>query len=94
MGNGAGYGGGLYLTNSSATVANNAITGNGAANWGGTGLMEIPTARILDDGWVRGAVTWADPYRWYTAAMAVFPGLEASFRYTDITNIKVGNDLM
>lgn len=61
---------------------------NNPANWGGTGLMEIPTARVLDDGELRFGVSQALPYRWYTVGMGVFPGLEFSGRYTQITNIQ------
>jgi hypothetical protein len=38
---------------------------NNPANWGGTVLMEIPNARILEDGVVRLGVAQALPYRWY-----------------------------
>ncbi|MEW6668925.1 MAG: YjbH domain-containing protein [Thermodesulfobacteriota bacterium] len=58
------------------------------ANWGGTGLMEIPTARILDDGTIRLGVAQALPFRWYTGGMGVFPGLEFSGRLTQVTNIQ------
>lgn len=61
-----------------------------SANWGGTGLMEIPTARILDDGVIRLGIAQALPYRWYTAAMGIFPGVEFSGRLTQITNIPSG----
>jgi len=61
-----------------------------AANWGGTGLMEIPTARILEDGEIRFGYAEADPYRWYAGGMGVFPGLELSGRYTEIKNIPSG----
>jgi len=61
---------------------------NNAANWGGTGLLEIPTARILEDGIVRLGYAEARPYRWFTGAMGVFPGLEVSGRFTEITNIE------
>jgi hypothetical protein len=60
---------------------------NNSANWGGTGLMEIPNARILEDGVLRFGAAQALPYRWYTAAMGVLPGLEISARLTEITNI-------
>jgi len=63
---------------------------NNAANWGGTGLMEIPTARVLEDGVIRFGYAQANPFRWYTGAMGLFPGLEFSGRYTDITNIPSG----
>ena len=52
--------------------------------------MEIPTARILDDGMMRIAYSQADPYRWYTGGMGVFPGLEVSGRFTELTNIESG----
>jgi hypothetical protein len=63
---------------------------NSAANWGGTGLMEIPNARILEDGVIRAGVAQALPFRWYYGAMGVFPGLEVSGRLTQITNIPSG----
>ena len=63
---------------------------NNAANWGGTGLMEIPNARILEDGVIRFGVAQALPYRWFTGAMGILPGLEASGRVTQITNISSG----
>ncbi|MBN1105999.1 MAG: YjbH domain-containing protein [Deltaproteobacteria bacterium] len=60
------------------------------ANWGGTGLMEIPTARILDDGVIRVGAAQALPFRWYTGGMGILPGLEFSGRLTQITNISGG----
>jgi hypothetical protein len=60
---------------------------NNPANWGGTGLMEIPNARILEDGVLRFGAAQALPYRWYTASMGVLPGLEISARLTEIKNI-------
>ena len=58
-----------------------------SANWGGTGLMEIPTARVLEDGELRFGAAQALPYRWYTAALGVFPGLEFGGRFTEFTNV-------
>ena len=60
-----------------------------AANWGGTGLMEIPTARILDDGVIRLGFAQALPLRWYTAGMGIYPGVEFSGRLTELTNVPV-----
>ena len=62
---------------------------NNAANWGGTGLIEIPNARVLEDGVIRFGASQASPYRWYTGAMGVLPRLEFSGRLTQITNIQV-----
>lgn len=61
-----------------------------SANWGGTGLMEIPTARILPDGAMRLGFANADPYRWYSFGFGAFPGLEFTARYTDVTNLPSG----
>jgi hypothetical protein len=57
-----------------------------SSNWGGTGLMEIPTARILPDGVMRLGRAQASPYIWHTFGFGVLPGLEFTGRYTDITN--------
>jgi hypothetical protein len=61
-----------------------------SSNWGGTGLMEIPTARILPDGVMRLGLAKASPYAWYTFGFGVLPGLEFSGRYTNITNLPSG----
>ncbi len=50
--------------------------------------MEIPTARVLHDGVLRIGAAQALPYRWITAAMGVFPGLEFSGRFTELTNVE------
>ena len=57
---------------------------NNSANYGGTGLMEIPNARVLEENEIRFGVAQADPYRWYTGAFGVFPGLEVDFRLTQV----------
>ncbi len=60
------------------------------ANWGGTGLMEIPTARVLEDGEVRFGYGQADPFHWYVGGVGAFSFLEVSGRYTEIDNIPSG----
>jgi len=55
--------------------------------------MEIPTARVLEDGEIRVGIAQALPYRWYTGAMGIFPGLEFSGRFTQLTNIQSGMKL-
>ena len=62
----------------------------GAANWGGTGLYEIPNARVLEDGVFRIGYGQADPFIWYTVGMGVLPRLEVTGRYTEISNIPSG----
>ena len=58
-----------------------------SSNWGGTGLLEIPTARVLGDGVLRFGAAQALPYRWYSMGMGIFPALEFSGRLTDLTNV-------
>ncbi|MBA3029782.1 MAG: YjbH domain-containing protein [Desulfobacteraceae bacterium] len=58
---------------------------NNPANWGGTGLMEIPNARVLEDGFLRTGYAESRPFKWFTSGMGVFPGLEVGFRLTEIT---------
>ncbi len=60
---------------------------NNAANWGGTGLLEIPNARVLEDGVLRMGYAEAIPYRWYAGGIGIFPGLELSGRFTELTNV-------
>ncbi|MFH1351009.1 MAG: YjbH domain-containing protein, partial [Pseudomonadota bacterium] len=60
---------------------------NNAANWGGTGLMEIPNARVLDDGVIRIGIADAEPYRWVGGGMGIFPGLEFTGRLTQLKGI-------
>lgn len=61
-----------------------------SCNWGGTGLMEIPNARIIDDGVMRFGFSQAIPYRWYRGSIGIFPGIEISGRITELTNIDSG----
>ena len=61
---------------------------NNSANWMGTGLMEVPNGRVLDDGVVRLGYAEARPFKWYGGAMGIFPGLEAGFVLTELTNIE------
>ncbi len=49
--------------------------------------MEIPTARILEDGVMRIGYAQAIPYRWYSGGMGILPGLEFTGRFTELTNI-------
>jgi len=54
------------------------------SNWGGTGLMDTPTARVLKEGKYRIGLSQIYPYRYYYAAVSPFPGLEVDGRVTEI----------
>ncbi len=45
------------------------------SNWGGTGLMEIPTARIMRENSYRLGVSQVRPYRYYYGAISPLKGL-------------------
>jgi len=53
------------------------------SNWGGTGLMETPTARVMKEGQFRFGVGLIDPYRHYYGAIGLFKGLEIDGRFTE-----------
>lgn len=52
--------------------------------------MEIPNARILEDGEVRFGYAQALPYRWFSGGIGILPGLELSGRLTQMANIPSG----
>ena len=56
-------------------------------NWGGTGLMETPTARVLKEGRYRIGISQVDPYRYYYGAISPLNGLEIDGRVTEILDV-------
>jgi len=62
---------------------------DGPANWGGTGLMETPTARVLKEGRFRIGVSQMDPYRYYYGAISPLKGLEVDGKVTEILGVTV-----
>jgi opacity protein-like surface antigen len=75
-----------------------ALTGNaaaadepftGPANWGGTGLMEIPTARVLKEGRYRVGAAQVDPYRYFYGAVSPLEGLELVGSFTTVLGVQV-----
>jgi len=59
----------------------------GASNWGGTGLMAIPTARVLKEGTFRVGAAQVDPYRYYYGAVSPLPGIEIDGRITEVIGV-------
>jgi len=57
------------------------------ANWGGTGLLEIPTARVMKENTFRAGVGMAHPYIWYYMAISPLKGLEIEGRFTQIRGV-------
>jgi hypothetical protein len=60
------------------------------ANWGGTGLMEIPTARIMREDSYRLGVSQVKPYRYYYGAISPLKGLEIDGRITEVLGVPSG----
>ncbi len=59
------------------------------ANWGGTGLMEIPTARIMRENSYRLGFSQVKPYRYYYGAISPLKGLEIEGRITEVLDLPV-----
>lgn len=61
----------------------------GPSNWGGTGLMEIPTARVMKENTFRFGFSQIDPYRHFYGAISPIKGLEIDFRVTEILGTEI-----
>jgi len=59
-----------------------------SSNRGDTGLMEIPTARIMKKNSFRLGFSQADPYRYYYGAISPLKGLEINGRITEVMGVK------
>lgn len=59
----------------------------GPANWGATGLMETPTARVMRERALRIGAAQIDPYRYYYVAFSPLAGLEINGRITEIIGV-------
>ena len=60
------------------------------SNWGATGLMQIPNARVIGDGMARAGASDVDPFRTYYGTLGFFPGLELNGRITEFKNVPSG----
>ncbi len=58
------------------------------ANWGGTGLMEIPSARIMREDSYRIGFSQIMPYRYYYGAITPLKGLEIDGRITEVSGVQ------
>lgn len=56
------------------------------AYWGGTGLLEVPNGRVIEDKEVRIGVSHLYPYRTYYASLGFLPRLELNGRIVEILN--------
>jgi hypothetical protein len=61
-----------------------------SSNWGGTGLMEIPTARVMRENSYRLGINEVRPYRYYYGAFSPLRGLEITGRVTELLGVPSG----
>ncbi len=59
----------------------------GPSNWGWTGLMETPTARLLKSDTLRVGAGQEFPYRYYYGTLGLFENLELNGRVTEILGV-------
>ena len=57
------------------------------SNWGTTGLMEIPTARIIKENSFRLGISQIKPYRYYYGTISPYKGLEIGGRITEVIGV-------
>ncbi|RWR03119.1 membrane protein [[Pantoea] beijingensis] len=58
--------------------------GPSQSDFGGAGLLQVPTARMAKEGEFSFNYRWNDQYRFYSTSVQLFPWMEASVRYTDV----------
>jgi len=74
----------LVIISSASQVCADDDPFTGPANWGGTGFMETPSARIMREGRFRVGFTTAKPYNYYYGAVTPIKGLEFIGGITEI----------
>lgn len=57
------------------------------SDFGGVGLMQMPTARMNPTGEFNAGATYYDEYHHYTVALQLFPWLETTIRYTIVQDV-------
>ena len=58
-----------------------------SSDWGGIGLLQMRTARFGPDGLFNVGFSQVFPYKRFFINVHIFPRLEATFRYTEVTNL-------
>lgn len=63
----------------------------GPSNWGGTGLLEVPTARIMKENRYRFGASQVHPYRTYYFTIGALDRMEINGRVTEILGVKASD---
>jgi hypothetical protein len=61
------------------------------SNGGFTGIMEIPTARVMKENSYRAGASQIDPYRYYYMTFSPFKGVEMNGKITEIIGVKASS---
>ena len=59
-------------------------------NYGETGLLEMPSARFMEEGTLKFGISASSPNEFTFLAASPFPWFEAVYRYTEQKNLKYG----
>jgi len=62
--------------------------GPSQSDFGGVGLLQVPTARMAKEGEFSLNYRYNDQYRFYSASVQLFPWLDTTVRYTDVRTRK------
>ncbi|WP_291751354.1 MULTISPECIES: YjbH domain-containing protein [unclassified Limnobacter] len=62
------------------------------SDWGTVGLLQMPSARMAEEGTISITASRVEPYSRYSFIYQPFEWLEAGFRYSIITNRRFGSD--
>ncbi|PHJ42186.1 YjbH domain-containing protein [Vibrio sp. PID17_43] len=61
-------------------------------DFGGVGLMQMPTGRMASEGEFNFALTGSDEYLFYNVTLQVLPWLETTIRYTRVNDVLYSED--
>ncbi|WP_329347148.1 YjbH domain-containing protein [Vibrio natriegens] len=61
-------------------------------DFGGVGLMQMPTGRMAPEGEFNFAVNFSNKYQFYNVTLQVMPWLETTLRYTLVNDLFYSND--
>ncbi|CAM3031575.1 YjbH domain-containing protein [Vibrio mytili] len=61
-------------------------------DFGGVGLMQMPTGRMAPEGEFNFAVNFSDEYQFYNVTLQVLPWMETTLRYTLVNDSLYSND--
>lgn len=62
------------------------------SDFGGVGLMQMPTGRMAAEGEFSINGDWSDQYHKYNISLQVMPWLETTIRYTMVQDLLYSND--